>query len=186
MSHKKCIKSKPTRICALKYFLEENNIKYDEVSLITENRYNTVVAVKLNNSIKYYNVITQARFDTVKRRIAYPERFLNSKQQYRTKILSGHIDSIEHEFIITAKNKSKIFYIYELPVNHSLQKEVVVDKDDKDQSELVDAALDKLIKDKNLIDQFMYKINKALKDIIKDAYNRGYESGYSDGALVTS
>ena len=169
----KCSNAKLTRICALRKFIGHSNI-----TKIIENKYNVIASVQSENSIKYYSIITSARYNVIKNRIAYPDRFKNNPSEYRNKILTGYSKAKEHKFIHTKPNgDNQIYYIYELPVEEKIS---AINFNAPD---VIDTALDELMTNPNYINQFMSKIQETLKDVITDTFNRGYEAGYNDGSL---
>ena len=171
----KCVNSRLTRLCALKRFI--NRPSYKIVKII-ENKYNVIASVQTENSIKYYTIITSARYEVIKNRIAYPDRFNNNPSEYRIKILTGYSKAKEHKFVHTKTNgQQQVYYIYELPVEQK------INTINFDAPDVIDTALDELMTNPNYINQFMSKIQETLKDVITDTFNRGYEAGYNDGSL---
>jgi len=172
---KTCRKSKPTRICALKYFLGLPV----EINKIAENKYNVIASVKINSNIKYYLIITDVRFNVIRKRIAYPERFKTTEeaQKYRAKIITGYSDSIEHTITFNkGKKTEKTYYIYELPCseyNYSM----------KDEHQIIKSAIRLLTADTNLLDSYRYELKNLLSDEIKRAFEEGYEAGFNEAVL---
>ena len=140
--------------------------------------------MKRGNVLKYYVVITSHRYDVIRKRVAYPERFEEASENYRAKIITGHSDATEFIFTVTDNkniNRAK-FYIYELPV---INLEQIIPNKNVDQSETVDNSLDILRDQPDYIDQFMHKIRDVLKTVLDDVYKSGYEAGYKDGSLLS-
>jgi len=175
MGNTKCKKSKPTRFCALKYFIGLPV----EINKIAENKYNVIASVKINSLIKYYMIITDVRFNVIKNRIAYPERFKTTEeaQKYRAKIITGFSDSKEHKITLNeGKKTEKTYYIYELP--NSEYNYVM-----KDEHQIIESALRLLKRDPNLLDTYLYSLKTLLHTEFRRAFDNGYESGFNEAVL---
>jgi len=169
----RCTKSRPSRACALKFYLNDDSIK---LTKIIDNKYNLIINAQSEHTSVNYLVITEARRNVIRNRIAYPERFDKLDDNYRTKIITGHSDAIEIKYEIKSSRKSHIYYLYKLP------KKTTTNNIKSD--EIIDSALDKLLNDPNYIDQYLDRIKVVFKDLITDSFNRGYEAGYDEGLII--
>ena len=164
----KCKNTKLTRICALKKFL--GNVDDGNITVILLNKYNLVASVVINNKRYHYVVITEFRFNVINNRIAYPERFTPEEaSRYRSKIITGYKNAVEFKVEF---DKSQTFYIYRLPIIFNIVTNITTNKI-YDDSDLIDSALNILINNNDLKDQFRHKLREVCKDIIQEANEEG-------------